>query len=159
MTTKTDKIVIKGSPSKFDAAELLRRQKQYHHAFKETTQSCITVRGAHTNQFLQEVIEHAILGYTLTDYPASLEPTSYSVLMRKPVELQVDDLAKIDFEVKANYIKELEAEHASYKELLTKQLLQKEEVKRQKAENDVQAKLLAKVKAEVDACYTLVIPD
>ena len=89
----------------------------------------------------------------------SLEPTSYSALMRKPVELQVDDLAKIDSEVKANYIKELEAEHASYKELLTKQLLQKEEVKRQKAENDVQAKLLAKVKAEVDACYTLVIPD
>ena len=42
MTTKTDKIVIKGSPSKFDAAELLRRQKQYHHAFKETTQSAVS---------------------------------------------------------------------------------------------------------------------
>lgn len=160
MTTKIDKIVISGSPSKFDAKELLSRQQQYHIAYKQTSLSCTTVRGGHPKQFLQAVIEYAASGHELTDYPATLEPAAYSIQMRKPANLQEDDLALIDKEVKDKYVQELQAEHDDYKEQLTKQLLQKEELKKQKAETEAQAKLLAKIQNEVDGCYApLVIPD
>ena len=160
MTTNTDKIVITGAPRKFDQAELSGRQLQHRNAYQQTSRSCTAVRGGHPKEFYQSIIEHASLGYTLTDYPGSNEPMNYSLLMRKPEHLQDEDLIAIYSEVKDNYVQELQADHDSYKELLTKQLLQKEELKRQKAENDAQAKLLAKVKAEVDSCYNpLVIPD
>lgn len=159
MTTKTDKIVIKGSPSKFDQAELSKRQGQYRNAYQQTSKSCITVRGSHPKEFYQRIIDHGALGYTLTDYPGSNEPMNYSILMRKPERLQVEDLITIDLEVKDKYVQELQAEHDSYKEQLTKQLLQKEQLKKEKAEADAEAKLLAKVKAEVEGCYApLVIP-
>ena len=159
MATKTDKIVIKGSPSKFDQVELSKRQGQYRNAYQQTSKSCITVRGSHPKEFYQSIIDHAALGYNLTDYPGHNEPMSYSILMRKPEHLQEEDLITIDLEVKDAYVRELQAEHDSYKSQLTMQLLQKEQLKKEKAENDAQTKLLAKVKAEVDACYTLVIPD
>lgn len=159
MTTKTDKIVIKGSPSKFDQAELNKRQGQYRNAYQQTSKSCITVRGSHPKEFYQSIIDHAALGYMLTDYPSSNEPMNYSILMRKPEHLQVEDLTTIDSEIKDKYVQELQAEHDSYKEQLTKQLLQKEQLKKEKAEADAEAKLLAKVKAEVEDCYApLVIP-
>lgn len=160
MTTNTDKIRISGTPSKFDANELLSRQQQYHNAYKQTSLSCTTVRGGYPKLFLQAIIDHAATGHELTDYPASLEPTAYSIQMRKPANLQEADLARIDSEVKEKYVLELQAEHDHYKELLTQQLLQKEQQKKEKAESEAQSKLLAKVKAEVDACFSsLVIPE
>ena len=159
MTTNTAKLVIKGAPRKFDQAELSNRQGQYRNAYQQTSKSCITIRGSHPKEFYQSIIEHAALGFTLTDYPGHNEPMSYSILMRKPEHLQEEDLITIDLEVKDAYVRELQAEHDSYKSQLTMQLLQKEQLKKEKAENDAQTKLLAKVKAEVDACYTLVIPD
>lgn len=159
MTTKTDKIVIKGSPSKFEQAELNKRQLQYRNMYQQTTKSCVTVRGSHPKEFYQRIIDHGALGFTLADYPGTNEPMNYSILMRKPEHLQEEDLITIDSEVKDTYVRELQAEHDDYKEQLTKQLLQKEQFKKEKAEADAQAKLLAKVKAEVDTCYTLVIPD
>ena len=158
MTTTTAKLVIKGAPRKFDQAELSNRQGQYRNAYQQTSKSCVTIRGSHPKEFYQSIIEHAALGFTLTDYPCHNEPMSYSILMRKPEHLQEEDLITIDSEVKDTYVRELQAEHDDYKEQLTKQLLQKEQLKKEKAEADAQAKLLAKVKAEVDACYTLVIP-
>lgn len=158
MTNNTVKLVVRGAPRKFDQAELSKRQLQYRTMYQQTSKSCITIRGSHPGEFYQSIIEHAALGYTLTDYPGSNEPMNYSILMRKPEHLQDDDLITIDSEVKDTYVRELQAEHDSYKEQLTMQLLQKEELKKQKAETEAQAKLLAKVKAEVDACYTLVIP-
>lgn len=158
MTTTTAKLVIKGAPRKFDKVELSRRQQQYRNMYQQTSKSCVTVRGSHPKEFYQSIIEYASLGFTLTDYPGSNEPMNYSVLMRKPDHLQEEDLITIDSEVKDKHVQELQAEHDDYKEQLTKQLLQKEELKKQKAETEAQAKLLAKVKSEVDACYTLVIP-
>ncbi len=159
MTTNTAKLVITGAPRKFDKAELSKRQQQYRNMYQQTSKSCITVRGSHPKEFYQSLIEHAALGYKLTDYPGTNEPMNYSLLMRKPEHLQEEDLITIDCEVKDRYVQELQADHDDYKEQLTKQLLQKEELKKQKAETEAQAKLLAKVKAEVDSCYTLVIPD
>ena len=148
-----DKIRISGTPEQFSQEELDKRQQQYRHAYQSTSQSCETIRGAHSNQLLQAVIDKAAHGYTLTDYPASLEPINYSVQMRKPESLQAEDLLKIDTEVKANYKMELEASHNSYKELLFKQLVQAEELKQEKAEQATKDKLMAKLQKEADGCY------
>lgn len=148
-----DKIRISGTPEQFSQEELDKRQQQYRHAYQSTSQSCETIRGAHSNQLLQAVIDKAAHGYTLTDYPASLEPMNYSVQMRKPESLQTGDLLKIDTEVKAKYKLELEASHNSYKELLFKQLVQAEELKQEKAEQATKDKLMAKLQKEADDCY------
>ncbi len=150
-----DKIRISGTPEQFSQEELDKRQQQYRHAYQSTSQSCETIRGAHSNQLLQAVIDKAAHGYTLTDYPASLEPMNYSVQMRKPESLQAGDLLKIDTEVKAKYKLELEASHNSYKELLFKQLVQAEELKQEKAEQATKDKLMAKLQKEADDCYQL----
>lgn len=160
MTTNTAKLVIKGAPRKFDQSELSKRQGQYRNAYQQTSKSCVTIRGSHPKEFYQSIIEHAALGFTLTDYPGHNEPMSYSILMRKPENLQEEDLITIDYEVKDAYVRELQAEHDNYKEQLTKQLLQKEQLKKEKAEADAEAKLIAKIQNEVEACYApLVIPD
>lgn len=154
-----DKIRISGSPEQFKQEELDKRQQQYRHAYQSTSQSCETIRGAHSNQLLQNVIGKASEGYTLTDYPASLEPMNYAVQMRKPETLQAADLLKIDNDVKAKYEEELVASHDDYKKRLFEQLVQAEELKQEKAQQAARDKMLAKLKKEADETYTpLVIP-
>ena len=154
-----DKIRISGTPEQFKQEELDKRQQQYRHAYQSTSQSCETIRGAHSNQLLQAVIDKAAHGYTLTDYPASLEPMNYSVQMRKPESLQAEDLLKIDTEVKAKYEEELVASHDDYKKLLFEQLVQAEDLKLERAQQTARDKMLAKLKKEADETYTpLVIP-
>ena len=151
--SSTNKIVVSGVPLQFKQEELDQRQQQYRHAYQSTSQSCETIRGAHSNQLLQAVIDKAAQGFTLTDHPASLEPMNYAVSMRKPESLQAEDLLKIDNEVKSQYKVELEASHNSYKELLFKQLVQAEELKQEKAEQATKDKLMAKLQKEADGCY------
>ena len=154
-----DKIRISGTPKQFNQEELDKRQQQYRHAYQSTSQSCETIRGAHSNQLLQAVIDKAAHGYTLTDYPASLEPMNYSVQMRKPESLQAEDLLKIDTEVKAKYEEELVASHDDYKKRLFEQLVQAEDLKQEKAQQTARDKMLAKLKKQADETYTpLVIP-
>lgn len=154
-----DKIRISGTPEQFNQGELDKRQQQYRHAYQSTSQSCETIRGAHSNQLLQAVIDKAALGFTLTDYPASLEPMNYSVQMRKPETLQTAELLKIDNDVKAKYEEELVASHDDYKKRLFEQLVQAEELKQEKAQQAARDKMLAKLKKEADETYTpLVIP-
>lgn len=148
-----DKIRISGTPEQFSQEELDKRQQQYRHAYQSTSQSCETIRGGHANQLLQAIIDKASEGYSLTDYPASLEPMNYSVQMRKPESLQTADLLKIEGEVKAQYKMELEASHESYKKLLFEQLLQAEQLKQEKAEQAIKDKLMAKLQKEADGCY------
>nr|WP_314487486.1 hypothetical protein [uncultured Pseudomonas sp.] len=154
-----DKIRISGTPEQFSQEELDKRQQQYRHAYQATSQSCETIRGSHANQLLQNVIGKASEGYTLTEYPASLEPMNYSVQMRKPESLQAEDLLKIDTEVKAKYEEELVASHDDYKKLLFEQLVQAEDLKLERAQQTARDKMLAKLKKEADETYTpLVIP-
>ena len=126
--TSTKISSIKGTPAKFDAKELQRRQQQYVAAYKQTSQSCDMVRGGHPKQFLQAVIDHAAMGYTLTDYAVSLDPAAYSTLMRRSEAMQEADLNRINNEVRDAYRAELEADHAKYQNLLLEQLLQVEEL-------------------------------
>lgn len=148
-----DKIRIPGTPEQFSQEELDNRQQQYRLAYQSTSQSCETIRGGHANQLLQAVIDRASEGYSLTSYPALLEPMSYAVQMRKPQCLQAEDLLKIENEVKAKYKMELEASHNYYKELLFKQLVQAEELKQERLQQATKDKLMAKLKKEADGCY------
>ena len=154
-----DKIRIPGTPEQFSQEELDNRQQQYRLAYQSTSQSCETIRGGHANQLLQAVIDKASVGYTLTDYPVSLEPMNYSVQMRKPEGLQTADLLKIDGDVKAKYEEELVASHDDYKKRLFEQLVQAEDLKQEKAQQAARDKMLTKLKKEADETYTpLVIP-
>lgn len=149
-----NKIRVPGTPEQFSQEELDQRQQEYRHAYQSTSQSCETIRGAHSNQLLQAVIDKAAQGFTLTDHPASLEPMNYAVSMRKPESLQAEDLLKIDSEVKAKYKVELEASHEAYKKLLFEQLVQTEELKKEKAEQLARDKLLARLQKEADQTFT-----
>ena len=154
-----DKIITQGTPEQFSQEVLDQRQQQYRLAYQTTSQSCETIRGSHANQLLQAVIDKAAHGYTLTDYPASLEPMSYAVQMRKPQNLQTEDLLKIDNEIKAKYEEELVASHDDYKKRLFQQLVQAEDLKLEKAQQAARDKMLAKLKKQADETYTpLVIP-
>lgn len=154
-----DKIRISGTPEQFKQEELDKRQQQYRHAYQATSQSCATIRGSHANQLLQAVIDRASEGYSLTSYPALLEPMNYAVQMRKPESLQAEDLLKIDNEVKAKYEEELVASHDNYKKRLFEQLVQAEDLKLEKAQQAARDKMLAKLKKQADETYTpLVMP-
>ena len=154
-----DKIRISGTPEQFSQEELDKRQQQYRHAYQSTSQSCETIRGSHANQLLQAVIDRASEGYSLTSYPALLEPMNYAVQMRKPESLQAEDLLKIDAEVKAKYEEELVASQDGYRKRLFEQLVQAEDLKQERAQQTARDKMLAKLKKQADETYTpLVIP-
>lgn len=155
-----DKIRISGTPEQFNQGELDKRQQQYRHAYQSTSQSCETIRGAHSNQLLQAVIDKAALGFTLTDYPASLEPMNYSVQMRKPESLQEADLIKISNDVKDAYKAELQASHENYKERLYAQLVQAEEAKQAAKAQAAKDKMYADLKKQAEDCYApLLFPE
>ena len=149
-----DKIIIKGTPEQFCQEELDKRVAAHQFAYTQTSLSCITVRGSHPKQLFQEVIDKAAEGYTLTDYPSSLNPMDYSLSMRKPESLQTDDLLQTANDVKAKYRLELETSHESYKKLLFEQLVQTEELKKEKAEQLARDKLLARLQKEADQTFT-----
>ena len=148
-----NKIRISGTPEQFSQEELDNRQQQYRHAYQATSQSCETIRGSHANQLLQAVIDRASEGYSLTSYPALLEPMNYAVQMRKPESLQAEDLLKIDSEVKAKYEEELVASYDDYKKRLFEQLVQAEDLKQERAQQTARDKMLAKLKKEADETF------
>lgn len=155
-------ITITGMPRKFDQAELEHRQQYYHAAYKQTDQCYEVVRGSIPFEILTNVIYHHEQGYKLTSkYPASFDQMSYSVRMEKPNDLQLVDLEAINERVKQEYIGELQKELTEYRELLTKQLLEKAERVEQQKLAAKRAKLLAEVEKEVNGVFSeqLVVPD
>lgn len=155
-------ITISGMPRKFDQAELEQRQHSYHAAYKQTDQCYEVVRGSIPFEILTNVINHHEQGYKLTSkYPASFDQMSYSVRMEKPNDLQLVDLGAINERVKQEYIGELQKELTEYRELLTKQLLEKAERVEQQKLTAKRAKLLAEVEKEVNGVFSeqLVVPD
>lgn len=152
--SSTNKIVVSGVPLQYSQEELDKRVAAHQFAYSQTSLSCITVRGSHPKQLFQEVIDKAAEGYTLTDYPSSLNPMDYSLSMRKPESLQADDLLQIANEVKAQYEEELMASHDDYKKRLFEQLVQAEDLKLEKAQQAARDKTLAKLKKEADETFT-----
>ena len=159
MTTKVEKITIKGVPPQYDPSrleELVTAAKQH---YKNSTQCCIVVRSGIGKEFLQLVADNLNQGCTISPYPLNLGPINFNCHLIKSPPLQATDLAQIEVDVKAKYVESLESEHLRYKELLLAQLLQAEELKAAKKAEQAQAKLLAELQAQVAATFTpLAIP-
>jgi hypothetical protein len=153
-------ITIKGSIPKFDEKELERRQGAYRHMYLNTLECKKIARAELPFQFLQAVIKMTDDGYTLDEQlPIRMEPLNYSAYMTKPQHVQDADLALMIGKVKEDYIVELEAKRAEFKQLLTAQLLQTAQDKERKREEEKEAKLMREIQAEVNATFApLVIP-
>lgn len=156
----TDKIVIHGTPRKYDEVELKQLQEDYHVKYRQSAQCLEVVQAEFPYEFITAIIEKSQLGYELSKWsPIRTLSLDYSASMIKPPEMQKLDLSIIDADVKAQYVKELEVEREKYRQLLTEQLLQKAELAEAKKVADKRAKLLAEVQREVDSVFTeLVIP-
>lgn len=155
-------ISIKGTPRKFDQAELEQRQQGFHSMYKATDQCCTMVHGDIAFEFLAKVIKMSGEGYELTNkYPVSCAPMTYHAHMVKPLSVQLVELEVISERVKQEYIAELQAELTEYRELLTQQLLDKAELAEQKKIADKRAKLLAEVQKEVSDVFGehVVVPE
>ncbi|WP_223457118.1 hypothetical protein [Pseudomonas sp. A-R-26] len=151
----TDKIVIHGTPRKYNDDELKQLQEDYHRMYKQSAQCLELVQADFPYELIATIIEKSKLGYELCKWsPIRTLSLDYSASMIKPEELQKLDLAVIDADVKAQYVKELEVEREKYRQLLTEQLLQKAELAEAKKVADKRAKLLAEVQREVDSVFT-----
>lgn len=157
----TEKVKISGIPPQYDQSELDRRVESWINVYRQTTQSMELVRSPLPHDLLQQVIDKANDGYTLTrSHPASLAPLNNSVWMVKPIAMQEEDIANIRMEQKEKYIAYLESERARYQEQLRQQLIQAAEEKGRKAAEQAKEKQMAEIEKEVQACYKqLEIPD
>jgi len=160
MTTKVEKITIKGIPPKFEASKLEELMATAKHHYKNSPQSCIVVRSDIDKEFLQLVADNLNQGCAISPYPLNLGPINFNCHLIKSPELQAVDLVQIEANVKAQYIESLKAEHVKHKELLLAQLIQTEELKAAKKAEQAKEKLLLELKKQVDATYTpLTIPE
>ena len=158
--TNTDKIVIKGTPAKFDPSELERRQQQHKFAYQQTQQCCEIIRGAIPQQFLQSVSDKIAAGYSFSKYPINMESLNYSAHLVKPPAIQEVDIATINNEVREAYRAELEASHEDYKQRLYAQLVQAEESKQAAKAQAAKDKVYADLKRQADQTYSpMVFPD
>lgn len=159
MTTKA-RVTVQGAPKKYDADELLKRQRGYHSMYTTTDQCCEIIYSELPYLFLTKIIEKHEKGYTLTSkYPISTDTLNYHAHMVKPEDLQTLDLQAIDERVKAEYISELEVDLFKYKELLKNQLLENAQLAEQEKLDMKRAKLLKEIEQEVDDAYgKLVVP-
>lgn len=149
-----DKIVINGTPPAWDQAEYVRRVESWVHAYRHTEKSMELVSASLGHEFLQAVIDKAQAGYTITHTKRLVHAELYhSTYMVKPLEMQQQDIEAIKAKVKSEYVDWLESEHARYQNLLREQLIQAQEEKDRQAAEQAKAKQLAKIEAEVRACY------
>ncbi|KQM47694.1 hypothetical protein ASE80_13740 [Pseudomonas sp. Leaf15] len=146
----TTKVSIKGAAPKFDEQVLKQRQEARHIVYDQTDECTALVRGEIPVQFLTNVIDHHVKGYTLSmKYPPSFGSGSYWCRMEKPDTIKIGERQALDAQVKLEYIAWIESEHDRYKKMLTEQLLQIAEAKEKKKEDDRRAKLLSEVEKEV----------
>ena len=160
MTAKVEKITIKGVPPQYDPSrleELVTAAKQH---YKNSTQCCIIVRSGIGKEFLQLVADNLNQGCTMSAFPLNLGPINFNCHLIKSPELQTTDLAQIEVDVKAKYVESLKSEHVRHKELLLAQLIQAEELKALKEAETAKAKLMTKLRKEVDATFSpLQVPE
>ncbi|MCY1440188.1 hypothetical protein D9M71_564530 [compost metagenome] len=151
----TDKIKITGVPPKWDDEEFNRRVDAWVNVYRQTERSMELVQAPFGHEFLQRVIDKANAGYTVTSKKDVKHlPLDYSVWMVKPLDQQQADIDKIKKDVKAEYVAHLESERARYQEQLRQQLIRAQEEKDRQAAEQAKAKQMAKIEAEVQACYT-----
>lgn len=152
--TNTTRTVIKGAPRQFDMTELQQRQQHNRATYKASHSSYERVSTPIAKDFLQLVADKLNSGYELSPFPINWTSGDYNTLLLKTAAEQESDMLTLDALARADYIAELEEEHEHYKQLLTQQLLEAEQIKQDKKAAAEKAKLLATIKSEVDSCYT-----
>jgi hypothetical protein len=159
MTAKP-KTTITGTAPSFDAAELKRLQDNYHNAYHETHLCTELIHGSIPLLLLSGVIEKASQGYKLHPrYPVSMGEMNYTCRMIKPTAMQEADLIAGDEAVKLEYIAKVESERDKFKDRLRQQLLEAAELKEIKKLEDLKAKRLADIDAEIESAFgSLVVP-
>ncbi|ORL66775.1 hypothetical protein [Pseudomonas putida] len=157
----TEKITISGAPPQWDDAEYQRRFALELHKYRNTRDCMEFIHTALEYDFHSIMIEKYNQGYRLNKhYPASHDHLSHAIYMTKPDEQQQADIEKLKEKVKEDYVSHLESERARYQDLLRQQLIQTQQEKELKALQEKQAKQLALIEKEVQACYApLVIPE
>ncbi|SPO56630.1 conserved protein of unknown function [Pseudomonas sp. JV551A1] len=156
-----EKIIIQGAPPKWNQAEYESKVEGWIRMYRGTEQSMERVRATFEHDLLQAVIDKSKEGYTVAVNKHVFHgELAHEVWMVKPESQQTQDIEVIKAKVKAEYVAHLEAEHARYQDLLRQQLIQTLEEKERKAAEEAKAKKLAKIEAEVQACYApLEIPE
>lgn len=157
----TEKIKIVGAPPKWNDAEFERRLDDAVKLYKLTTQSKQGVYAPLPHDFLILVAAKVAEGYTIDrNHAVVTDPLHYSCMLVKPEHLQAQDIEELKVKVKEEYVAWLESERARYQDLLRLQLIQTQQEKDAKALRDKEAKQLAEIEKQVQACYTpLEIPD
>ncbi|QXH45374.1 hypothetical protein KSS93_21210 [Pseudomonas xanthosomatis] len=161
MTAAKEKITINGTPPKWSDAEFQTRVESWVNVYHNTTNSMELVQHPLPHGHLQAVIDKAAAGYTIAiNYPVHHESLHHACYMTKPQSMQAEDIADIKVKVKNEYVEWLESEHARYQDLLRQQLIQTQQEKELKVQEDKKAKQLAEIEKQVQACYKpLVIPE
>lgn len=159
-STKTP-ITISGVPKKFSAIELEQRQSGWHKVYHETSQSCERVRAETGHELLQKVIDMSAQGYTVaTHLPISADYLSFIAYLVKPKAVQDQDIAKINTQIKTDYIAELQSDLDVYKQLLVAQLVQKAETREAQKVEAARAKVLEAAQKEAEEAFgSLVVPE
>lgn len=151
----TEKIKIVGTPSHWNDEEYERRVEDAVKLYHLTTQSKQGIYAPLPHDFLTLVAAKVAEGYTIArNHAVVTDPLHYSCMLIKPEHLQEQDIAELKIKVKSEYVEWLEAEHSRYQDLLRQQLIQKLEEKERKAAETAKAKQLARIEAEVQACYS-----
>lgn len=153
-------ITIKGSIPKFDEKELGRRQESYRNMYLNTLECKAMARAELPHQFLQAVIKMTEDGYVIDEkLPIRMEPLNYSAYLTKPQGIQDVELAQMLGKVKENYVVELEADRARFKELLKVQLIERDAIKEAEKIASAKAKRLVEIEKEINSAFAdLVIP-
>ena len=157
----TEKIKISGTPHQYDEAEYERSVADWVRVYRGTEQSMELVSASLGHEFLQAVIDKANQGYTIAPSKRlNHGELHHSTYMVKPLGMQEEDIANIRIEQKEKYIADLQAERERYQSLLRQQLIQARNEKEAKAAELAEAKKLAEIEAEVQACFApLNIPE
>lgn len=157
----SEKIKISGAPPKWNDAEFERRLDDAVKLYKLTTQSREGVHAALPHDFLEAVSAKLAEGYTVCrKHSVNFASLSYTCMLIKPEAMQSQDIEELKVKVKEEYVEWLESERARYQDLLRLQLIQTQQEKDAKALRDKEAKQLAEIEKQVQACYTpLEIPD
>lgn len=149
-----NKITIQGVPPKFDESEYKSRIDKEVNKYRSTADCMVHVTTPLPHSFLEAVAEKVSEGYKVSrNYRVTTESLYYSCYMLKPEALQSLDIEAIHAKVKAEYVAWLQSEHTRYQGLLREQLKQAAAEKELKAQRDKQAKQLADIEKQVQACY------
>lgn len=155
------KITIQGTPRQFDSNELQARQQKATRAYLETSQSLHRLYSNNHGDFFNQYADLILEGYRpdVSRLP-DLQPSSYTIHLRKPQSLLDSEVLALEQKVKQEYISELELERAEFETKLVTQMLQADEEKELKALEAKRAEKLAEYKTIAASTYTpLAIPN